>query len=77
MFINSYCLFHTCGILLCYVGKGPVPMALIFKYLYLYLNSIECTVFDPNHGLHTFGFDIPTSSFIILVSIVFSVAFFL
>ena len=29
MFINNYCLFYTCVILLCHVGEGPVPTALV------------------------------------------------
>ena len=29
MFINNYCLFYTCVILLCHVGEGPVPTTLV------------------------------------------------
>ena len=29
MFINSFCLFYTCVILLCHVGEGPVPAVLV------------------------------------------------
>ena len=29
MFINNYCLFYTCVILLCHVGEGPVLTALV------------------------------------------------